>query len=146
MKTLYIIIGIAVISILAATILMIIEIKTRKKIREHSLENDYIKKLNRSLTSSIDNKKKIEEADLIAKEIFQKIMKSKKEPTYDEILAKYQNTKEEDIIKFARLMLKVYYSKETLESHIITEIRILLTRIIHSKKDLLKHEKTNLDN
>lgn len=140
----YILIAFIVISILAALILTIIEIRLRKKVESYKnkTENIYVSELEKIEVSNKDTQKKLDLINDLAKRFFSEILNINSLLTYSEMAEEFKKRKEEKLKEFCELMLFVYYSEEKINNEKINEITRKLKEIM---KKNLNYEINKLD-
>jgi len=140
----YILIAFIAISIIAAIILTIIELKLKKKVDSYKnkTENIYVSELRKIASSNKENEKKLDMINDLAKKFFSEFFNTSPFLTYSEMVEEFKKRKEQKPREFCELMLFVYYSGEKITNEKINEIIRKLKEIIEKN---LNYEINNLD-
>jgi len=128
----YILIAFIVISILAAIILTIIEIRLKKKVESYKdkTENMYVYEIRKIAVSNKDAQKKLDLINDLAKRFFSESLNINPQLNYSEMAEEFKKRKEEKLKEFCELMIFAYYSGEKISNEKINEIIRKLNEII----------------
>jgi len=140
----YVLIAFITISVLAAIILTIIELRLKKKVDscKNKTENVYVSELRKIAASNKDAEKKLDLVNDLAKRFFSEFLNISPLLTYSEMAEEFKKRKEEKLKEFCELMLFAYYSGEKIDNEKINEIIRKLKAIMEKN---LNYEINKLD-